>query len=77
MQSKKESTDARVHTSRDDSDGGAAESGRPRRGAKEKARETFTCRCGATLTAEENTCEACGKTTAWHEGLDGVHPREA
>jgi len=77
MQSKKESTDARFYAPRDDSDRSATKSSGTRRRSKEEARETFPCRCGAALTAEENTCEACGKTETRNESVDGVHPREA
>ena len=60
MPSRKENTDARVHTAGDDRDSGAAADSGPKHDAPQEAHKT--CRCGATRKTE--TCEACGKTTS-------------
>lgn len=62
MPSKEDDTDAGLYTTRNDSDRGAAKSGRTRRSSPEEANKACP-QCGHTYsTPEENTCQACGKT---------------
>ena len=75
MPSRKESTDARVHTAGDDSDRRATKSSRPE---LRRPPQAACPQCGqAYKTEESRTCEACGKTATRYESVDGVHPHEA
>ena len=73
MPSTKGNTNARIHTARNDSDGGAA----ARRGTCPYWKASAeACACdGACYYAEAEKAER--KTAAGHESVDGVHPRKA
>ena len=73
MPSKRDATNARIHTARNDSDRRAA----ARRGTCpywRASQEACVCE-GACYYAEAEEAER--KAAARHEGVDGVHPREA
>lgn len=77
MPSKKESTDARVHTSGDDSDGRAAKSSGPRWCPYAKSSPSSSCACTGRCWYEAEREEAERQAEAGHESVDGVHPRQA
>jgi hypothetical protein len=74
--SRKENTDARLHTSRNDPDRGAAESSGARWCPYTKGAPSSSCTCAAKCYYEAGE-KAEREAAARHESVDGLHSREA
>jgi hypothetical protein len=76
MRSKKESTDARVHTAGNDSDSSAAKSSGQGWCPYAKGAPSAACACQASCWYSEGA-QAEREAAARYESVDGVHSREA
>lgn len=77
MPSKRDNTDARVHTSGNDPDRGPAESSRPRWCPYAKGSPSSSCACSGRCWYEAEREEAERQAETRHESLDGLHSRKA